>query len=98
MLPALPFVFFQESGYQFAVIGTDMPGLGLNFFAGFHIDKKGISLEVERVIIGFIGCQFDSILGATLQQKKIISNDDVNFISISLSILIALSILFLIPI
>ncbi len=50
------------------------------------------------VIIGFIGCQIDSVLGATMQRNRLISNDDVNFISISLSILIAMVILFLIPI
>ena len=50
------------------------------------------------VIIGFVGCQVDSVLGATLQRQGLISNDDVNFISISLCTLVTLIILLLIPI
>jgi uncharacterized protein (TIGR00297 family) len=50
------------------------------------------------VIIGFIGCQIDSILGATLQQRKLISNDGVNFFSILIGILLTVIIYLLIPI
>ena len=50
------------------------------------------------VMIGLAGCQIDSVLGATLQRAKLITNDDVNFISISLSVLITLVILIMIPI
>jgi uncharacterized protein (TIGR00297 family) len=50
------------------------------------------------IIMGFIGCQIDSLLGATLQRRKLISNDDVNFLSVLISIFILLVIVLLEPI
>ena len=57
-----------------------------------------ISTLILPIIIGFLGCQVDSILGATLQRRKIINNDAVNFLSILMTILIVLAILLVIPI
>jgi uncharacterized protein (TIGR00297 family) len=34
------------------------------------------------LLVGFLGCQIDSILGATLQARGKITNDEVNYISI----------------
>ncbi|WP_455391785.1 DUF92 domain-containing protein [[Eubacterium] cellulosolvens] len=42
------------------------------------------------LLIGFLGCHIDSILGATLQRRKLISNDAVNFLSVSISVIIGL--------
>ena len=50
------------------------------------------------IIIGFVGCQIDSILGATLQNRKIISNDNVNFLSVLISVLILMVIILVVPI
>ncbi len=50
------------------------------------------------IIIGFLGCQIDSVLGATLQRQKLISNDEVNLLSILLSVLIIWVVILLIPI
>jgi len=57
-----------------------------------------ISTLILPIMIGFFGCQVDSILGATLQRRKIINNDDVNFLSILITILIVLAIVLVIPI
>lgn len=50
------------------------------------------------IIVGFIGCQIDSLLGATLQNKGKIDNDEVNFIAVTLGIVIAMAVVFIIPI
>ena len=49
------------------------------------------------IIMGIIGCQIDSVLGATFQRKKVINNDQVNFFSILFTILITAVIILLIP-
>jgi uncharacterized protein (TIGR00297 family) len=50
------------------------------------------------VIIGFIGCQIDSILGATLQQTNRLTNDDVNFFSIYIGVIITWALIHFLPI
>lgn len=50
------------------------------------------------MLIGFLGCHIDSVLGATLQRKKLISNDTVNFLSVLSCVLIGLGIVFFITI
>jgi uncharacterized protein (TIGR00297 family) len=47
------------------------------------------ALVMIPLIIGFFGCQIDSVLGATLEQKGWLSNNGVNFSSTSLGGLIA---------
>ena len=42
------------------------------------------------ILLGFLGCHIDSLLGATLQRKKLISNDNVNFLSIVFTFIIAI--------
>jgi uncharacterized protein (TIGR00297 family) len=61
------------------------------------IPMNGVTLLLP-ILIGFLGCHIDSILGATLQRQKIISNDDVNFTSILLTFFIGMAILMIIPI
>lgn len=63
---------------------TTQPQMSMNLFT-----------LILPIIIGFIGCQIDSILGATMQRRKIINNDQVNFFSILFSILIATVIIIL---
>jgi uncharacterized protein (TIGR00297 family) len=41
------------------------------------------------IFVGFIGCQIDSVLGATLEHRKLISNNGVNLVATSLGGLIA---------
>ncbi len=44
---------------------------------------------VLGIVLGFVSCQFDSILGATLERKKIIGKSAVNIISISLTVILS---------
>jgi uncharacterized protein (TIGR00297 family) len=50
------------------------------------------------MLIGFLGCHIDSILGATLQRRKLISNDTVNFLSVIICVLFGLGIVFMVSI
>jgi uncharacterized protein (TIGR00297 family) len=43
-------------------------------------------------ILGFIGCQIDSLLGATLQSKGYLSNDSVNLVTILIGSFLAIPI------
>ncbi len=48
------------------------------------------------ITMGFISCQFDSLLGATLEQKGLIGKSSVNTIAISISMIITIVIIWLI--
>jgi uncharacterized protein (TIGR00297 family) len=72
--------------------GTDgavsLPGTILGVLGGLSIGLIAYSLKLinlEKIWIvglaGFIGTTVDSILGATLEQKKLINNEGVNFLS-----------------
>jgi len=50
------------------------------------------------ILLGFLGCHIDSVLGATLQRRKLISNDSVNFLSSLITTIIALGIISMITI
>jgi len=47
-----------------------------------------ISMLFFITLIGFIGCQIDSLLGITLQKRKILNNNSVNHVAIALASLI----------
>ena len=55
--------------------------------------------SIERILLvgalGFLGCQIDSILGATLENRNKLSKGEVNFLSSLFSVLIAIPIIFL---
>lgn len=97
-------------GQGAAVLGAFIPAIiGWSLISEFNTNIVIITTQPQMsmtiftlilpIIIGFLGCQIDSILGATLQRRKIISNDEVNFLSILLSVLISMVIiLLLIPI
>jgi uncharacterized protein (TIGR00297 family) len=55
-----------------------------------------LGLVLIPLAIGFAGCQFDSVLGATLERKGLISNNTVNLVATSTGGLIAWMILVLI--
>lgn len=69
----------------------------ISFFSIFLL-KLDVLHAVGVIVIGILGCQIDSLLGATFQGKgkgnttasdAILTNNDVNLISISLSAIIA---------
>ncbi len=47
------------------------------------------SMVLIGSVLGFASCQFDSILGATLERKKIIGKSAVNVIAISITVMIS---------
>jgi len=71
-------------------------------YAGFLVlieENHAFSASIElnylfiSVFFGFLGSVIDSFLGATLQNKGILSNNGVNLVSISLSVMLSISFL-----
>lgn len=62
------------------------------------LNTSGISLIKILLVgaLGFLGCQIDSILGATLENRNKLSKGEVNFLSSFFSVLIAIPILLLV--
>ena len=50
-------------------------------------------LIVIPAVVGFLGCQIDSVLGATLERRGIVGKRTVNLVSTSLGGLIAFGLL-----
>jgi uncharacterized protein (TIGR00297 family) len=48
------------------------------------------------IALGFLGCHIDSILGAVLQNRGLISNDNVNFLSVLMTVLIGFGVVTLV--
>jgi uncharacterized protein (TIGR00297 family) len=51
--------------------------------------SNSYALVVIPLIIGFVGCQIDSVLGATLEQKGWLTNDGVNLSATSMGGILA---------
>jgi len=64
----------------------------------FAVDFGNFSEVFEMIfvvipaILGFVGCQIDSVLGATLENRGIIGKGGVNFVSIGISTVISIGI------
>ena len=56
--------------------------------SGPHMLEASVFVVILTVGMGWIGCQIDSLLGATLQSRGLISNNMVNFITILLGVVI----------
>jgi uncharacterized protein (TIGR00297 family) len=65
-----------------------IPNTFLNHSDTFSVHASLLSfpfaLIIMPIVIGFLGCQIDSVLGATLEQKGFISNNGVNLVATSL--------------
>ena len=55
---------------------------------GPHMLPATIWVIITTVTVGWIGCQLDSLLGATLQKRGLLSNNMVNFVTIMISVLV----------
>ena len=66
------------------VLMTDM-------FANTRIHNLPASavFVIVPIVIGFLGCQLDSVLGATLQNKGYLTNNMVNFVTILTMVVIS---------
>lgn len=84
-------------GETWALIGAAYT-LGVSFLVFYLLEGVFIepSLMLFGVSIGFISCQIDSILGALLERKGLIGKSTVNLLAVSVSIIIAGAILWLI--
>lgn len=77
--------------------GVSLLGTSAALFASFYVASIGcaicnifkIELFVIPLVLGFLGCNIDSLLGATLE-KGFFTKGMVNYISIAISTLIAL--------
>jgi uncharacterized protein (TIGR00297 family) len=55
---------------------------------GIHDLEAGIPVVVVPLVIGWLGCQLDSVLGATLQNKGYMGNNMVNFVTILTAVVV----------
>ncbi len=60
-----------------------------------HTLSAGIIPVILVTGIGWLGCQLDSLLGATLQKKGLLTNNTVNFVTIGLGALCSIPIFLL---
>jgi uncharacterized protein (TIGR00297 family) len=65
-----------------------------NFFSSsegflFATPSTSYALVVIPLVVGFVGCQIDSVLGATLEQKGWLTNDGVNLAATSMGGILA---------
>ena len=63
-------------GEQSAILGSAIIALFIIF-----IDVNPLMAFIAAVLGGFIGTNFDSLLGATLEKKGILTNDTVNLLA-----------------
>lgn len=76
-----------------SMIGAGIIGLVYWFFE-LSMHKVFDPFLIGIVIVsGVIGSLVDSFLGATLQKKKLIGNNGVNFIAITISIIVSMALL-----
>ncbi|MDI6855953.1 MAG: DUF92 domain-containing protein [Candidatus Thermoplasmatota archaeon] len=76
--------------------GVSLIGTSAALFASLYVAVIGcilcsifnIELFIIPLLLGFLGCNIDSLLGATLE-KKVITKGMVNYISIAISTIIA---------
>ncbi len=77
-----------------AVLGFFLVTDRLTDLGPHTLEASGI-IVVAVVILGWLGCQLDSFLGATLQNRGYISNNMVNFLTITAGALISIPIFIL---
>ncbi|MBN1538791.1 MAG: DUF92 domain-containing protein [Candidatus Thermoplasmatota archaeon] len=89
-------------GNTAAFLGALIIGIGGYFLVtdrlttiGPHGLEAGVLVVMVAVVVGWFGCQFDSLLGATLQRKGLVSNDMVNFLTILVGMVFSLPLYFL---
>ena len=66
-----------------------IPYIGEGLSGTFHEMQLTPFTLLIPLVVGFVGCQLDSILGATLQTRGRITNDEVNYISIYAGVVMA---------
>jgi uncharacterized protein (TIGR00297 family) len=70
-------------------LALQIPVLGNWLAPRFHEMPFTPVMLIIPLVVGFLGCQLDSLLGATLQSRGRITNDEVNYISIYMGVVLA---------
>lgn len=83
--------------------GISLTGQGAALLGAFVVaitygilNSSGFSIVKILMVgaLGFLGCQIDSILGATLENRNLLSKGEVNFLSSLISVAIAIPVLY----
>ncbi len=87
----------SSRGEIFALAGSVTTALvGWGLFVAFSVPTVGAGLFVGGVAAaGFVGCQIDSVLGETLENRKLLTKASTNFAGMGSAILIGIAILLL---
>jgi uncharacterized protein (TIGR00297 family) len=99
----------SKLGQTAAIFGAFIPAvIGWVLVSEFNenIANIGSGIQMEMsvftllfpMVMGFVGCQIDSLLGATFQRQRLINNDQVNFLSILFTVLLTYAIILIIPV
>ena len=80
----------SKMGEVYAFVGALSPSIisTMIFLYGGVWESFSIYYVIFPTILGFLGCQIDSLLGATLERNGYVGKGTVNFMSISISMLI----------
>jgi uncharacterized protein (TIGR00297 family) len=78
---------YSTTGQKAALLGSSMIGF-LTFFAWYATNSSsditdGLYLSIITCIIGWIGCQVDSILGAVFENRGYLTKGGVNALAIT---------------
>ena len=78
---------YSTTGQKAALLGSSMIGF-LTFFAWYATNSNseitdGLYLSIITCIIGWIGCQVDSILGAVFENRGYLNKGGVNALAIT---------------
>ena len=78
---------FSPSGQFAALAGSGLIGVlsfpAWYFTTGITDVQIGLTLSAAVVVIGWLGCQMDSLLGALLENRGFLTKGGVNGISIT---------------
>ena len=89
---------FSPNGQIAALVGSSVVA-GLTFVAWFLTTNgagaglNGVSLAIALAIVGWVGCQIDSLLGALLENRGYLTKGSVNALSIAGGVVIMLAVL-----
>ncbi len=75
---------------------TSMVGWVVIMFFSSQLSMFSLWVLAIPVAMGFLGCQLDSVLGATLENRGMLNKDRVNILSIGAATLLALALLSLV--
>ncbi len=82
---------FSPNGQMAALLGAlliSIASMSIGMFVGADVLSSPIEFVISITIIGFLGCQVDSVLGALLENRGYIGKGTVNTLAIATGALI----------